>query len=320
MKPIFQKATIFCVDMPPVQEVDEALETQEFTDLSPTALSGAGFERVDDPSLGPLFLEELANGFAFTVRIDKKVLPPEEVDRRVAERMADAPDLLDVKDRRAMKANAREDVMREMAALAFVKTRRLRCYYVANPSAPSGTGYLFVPTISNEEADTSISTLILALGSMTTHTIHVADLVNGATEKLRAQLAPDSNPAFGPIDVSAGVWVWLQRKGDEGTEKVTYQVGDQMENAEPIRHALDRGFKVKAIEMKHAGFVYRLRSDFKLQAIRRTEANDERAEETEDFRLLASADLKLMAHTVDTLCAVFGYQPPAEETPDASAE
>lgn len=305
---LFRNATVFAAELPAIDELRQHVEACQFVEVLPSHLSSIGF--VPHPTTAEL-VTPIEGGYLLHIRRDEKVMPRQAVqqaqDKAVKARQEELGRELDgdeVKD-------LRERVFAQLVETALIKPGFLTAYYHVE------RGYLILPTTSKGDAQAVIRLLIKAIGQVRTQTIHVDSVKNGLTTRLRSylDLGVDTFDGFKLGNV-------CHLKGEKGSAK--FDLGDLDMAKRALGEALDNRMEVVAMELEHGSVGFKLTHDFKIRAIdfasvelspEQQDAQDQEREGWDGvqlFRHEAAVQLLLLCGLVDALCALFGYERPAE--------
>ena len=150
--------------------------------------------------------------------------------------------------------------------------------------------------------------LVRVVGSIKTETIHISDIKNGLTTRLKNHLAGDEG-AFDGFTI--GNYIRLSRLADE-KEVITYSAGlDSV--SEEVTDSLNTGFIVESIELSLNKASFLLTDKFHFKQISTDSEYSPRDEDDKAsaWRNAASADL--MTNAVEGLCSLLEYKE-SEET------
>lgn len=302
---LIRNAIVFKAELPSADNLRTNLEGSLFTEPMSLDPASAGFVPVGES--GDLVLE-FERGYAFALRQDVKVIPSSAVKEAVSKRAAELEEIQGFKPGKMQTREIKDAVMVGLLARALVRSVTITCFY------DTKNNYLIVPTTSKTLADVVIGKLIHSTGSVKTTTIHISDLTNSLTVRLKDWLTEgeDSFLGFEPSDT-----VSMKR----GTETLSVKMGSLTTAQQAISEAMKAGFTVSQM-----GFVFgetysfTLTSDFRLKRIDAESApkSDEAENPIDTYKHEAAIQLYSLSTVLDTLCDLFGYKPPVEEVKEAA--
>lgn len=292
MKQYIKSATVYKADFGlTVEALSEKLQANLFQECPPTRMRSFGFVPVVD---GDHYALPFKNGFAFRVRIDEKQIPGDVVRRKVdeeAERIKANDNRTPGKKERA---EIKDEVIMELAQQAFPRTAIITCFYQQT------TGYLIVPTTSKKLADTIVTALVHAAGSVKTETIHVSDVKHGLTTRL-TNWANSDDDAFGVFQPCAEAAL------KQGDRKINIKMGSLRGAETGIKEALAAKFEVMSMGFTHDGETeFRLTHDFKLKGIEFSHTDSE-DEEAPSFYAQATLEVDAVSAVITDLVEMIGH-------------
>lgn len=299
---LIKAAIVYKAELPTdLDALNEHLEERRFAPPLSLELRSAGFVAVTDEH--SRLAASFPGGIAFRVRIDEKVLPGAVIKAEVAKTIATIQQEQGRKPGRKERAEIKEGVMVDLAQRALVRTAAsLTCFY------HSASGYLIVPTTSKKIADTCVTLLVAAVGSVKTETINVSEVKHGLTTRLKKWLGGDLDAfgAFSPCDQAA--------LADGGKRKLTVKMGELQTAREGLTAAIERAFGVTSLGFEHKGIEFRMTDEFRLKGLRRLE--EEVATDDEDpWATDAMADVEATVGILDELTQMLAYK---DETAEAA--
>lgn len=295
---LIRNAIVYKAELPSAENLRTNLEGSLFTEPLSLDPASSGFVPVGES--GELVLE-FVRGYAFSMRQDVKVVPSSAVKEAVNKRCAELEEQQGFKPGRMQTREIKDAVMVGMLARALIRTVTITCFY------DTKNNYLIIPTTSKKLADVVISKLIHSTGSIKTETIHVSDLTNSLTTRLKDWLTTgdDSFLGFEPSDT-----VSMKR----GAETLLIKMSSITSAKQAISEAMALGFTVSQI-----GFVFgetysfTLTSDFRFKRVTVEELPKQDGENPIDtYKHEAAMQLYSLSTVLDSLCDQFGYQPPVE--------
>lgn len=289
-------AIVYKAEVPPTDLLTLHLEKVPFTECGPFQLRSVGFvQRGEEQSD---LVNEFPGGYAWTVRIDEKIIPGfalnAEVKKAIAKHEADTGKKPGKKER----ADIKSAVHLDLATRALVRTTQVTCFY--NPEQQ----YLIVPA-SKKTADVVVSALVQAVGTVKTETLNVSNVKKGLTTRLQKWLEDDED-AFGnfhPCDTAD-----LSTGGEE-KRKVSVRMSALSQARAALTEALKRGFQVESLGFTTTeGVEFRLTADFHLKAL--AYLVPEHDDECESL-WAAEAGLQVTAVSgiITELCTMMAYDP-----------
>lgn len=301
---LIRNAIVYSVELPSAENLRTNLETMPFIEPQLSESGSSGFVDVDP--MGEL-VAQFTGGYAFAMRHDAKVIPSSAVQAEVKKRAADIELLQGFKPGRIQTREIKEGVMAEFTAKALIRSATVICFYDANKK------FLIVPTSSANVADLVIRNLILATGSIKTSTIHISDLKQGLTTRLKGWIDGDAL-AFGDFEPCDSVTL----KRDREKISIARQSLDNAQDA--MIEAMTAGFTVEQMRFNYKGaYSFGLTDGFRIKSIDEEVRVPEQNETQQDaFLHEASVQLLSLSSILTNLCDLFGYQPPVEEVKEAA--
>lgn len=299
-----KNANVFCAELPVAEDLAKHLAERPFEELPENMLSRSGF--VANSFTGEL-VTQFTGGYSFTLREDSKVLPMNlvkaEAGRLIKEMEAKTGARLKKVERDAIA----EQTLALMCKKALVESSYITCFY------HSKTKLLIVPTASQSMARMIIGVLIHVIGVVKTQTIHISDIKNGLTTRLKNHLL-DQPRAFG--DLLLGNLVELKKKGQK-SQKVSYQLDDLAAGKTGLIEALENKLEVHSIRFEHGEVEFKLNDQFQFVSINFATDPAYDSSELEDmahvWRHEASVQVLEFVAAVLHICSLFDYTPKIEE-------
>lgn len=274
------------------------LAERPFSDPTSLQAQSHGFISVDR-----MFdlVSEFEGGYAFSWRIDEKVVPASAVAAELKKRCAAVEEDQGFPPGRIQRRDIKNGVIEDFTARALIKSTPFTCFY------DTKNQYLFIPTTSTSTADRIISDLIHATGSVKMSTIHVSDMKNGLTTRLKGWLAEFDDGHFGSFEPCDSVTL------ARGKETIGIKV-DVLESAQvALRDALDSGFTVTAMRLSQGdSFSFGLTSSFRIKSIAQEIDSLELESHDERFVRQAAVELFSLSAVVTELCTLLGYREPVD--------
>ena len=304
---LFKNAVIFSAELPSLDLMLNHLAEIPFAPVGETFLSRAGF--IANSTTAEL-VTPIEGGYSFTVRLDEKMLPKAAVRRALEDAIqayADENELIVADLDEDLVGLLSEQTMQKLIANALIKTSVVHCFY------SEAAQYLIVPTTSTPLAQTVMSLLIKAVGSVKTSTIHVSNIKGGLTCRLKGFLGdedlPPNEQAFDGFKLGASCL--LKCKSD----RAKFDMGDLTAASAGLREALSACMEVELMELIHHDVAFKLTHDFKLRGLNfggeLTEDEQEKLEEADSafaWRLTAATQLLQVVALIDALCNLFEYK------------
>jgi recombination associated protein RdgC len=302
---LIRNAIIYNAEIPDAEILAQHLAEKPFSPPTPTALDSAGFVPVPGSDTDEL-VSTFQGGFAFSLRHDSKIVPTSAVKERTEDLVAKFKDHTGVTPGKKMRKELKEQALMELLPHALVRTAVVTCFY------EPATKFLIVATGSQKLADTAMSRLVHAVGSVKTSTIHVSNVKGGLTARLKAWLEEDPNvssEAFGP-ELQLGGAVALDRLLDR-REKVAFSLQSLGNVPEGLKEALAKGFEVTSMAMVHGLVDFTLTNAFRFKGIE-FGASDVAADlaDANIWQHEAAIQVKQMSAVVQAMCDLLGYKPP----------
>ena len=280
----------------------EHLPHEVFNEPLPTELSTCGFVPMEQGT----FVTEFPGGYAFRFRLAQKVIPGSVVKQAVADECAKIEQDTGRKPGKKEKREIKESTIADFAAQAFVRTTDVICYFRI------ATNQLLVPTFGKAIGDKLMSKLVMAVESVKTETIHVSNVTQGLTARLKKWLDDGDDDAFGafyPVNE-------VDLDQDERSVRVKMSALQQARGT--LTSSLSQGFYVNAVGLTLDGDEFKLTHDFKLRAIRLADPEEMLTEETEGepgFEAQAAIEVDRIGLIVDALVEMFQYDEEQKDVP-----
>ena len=304
---LLKNAVVFSAELPSRDLMLGHLAEIPFAPIGETMVSRAGF--ILNATTGEL-VTPIEGGYSFSVRLDEKILPEVAVKRAVADAIqayADENELLIADLDEDLVGLLHEQTLAKLIANALIKTTIVHCFY------SEAAQFLIVPTTSKPLAQTAMSLLIKAVGSVKTSTIHVSNIKGGLTTRLKNFLGMDGEDsdetAFDGFKLGESCLLKLK------SDKAKFDMDDLTAASAGLREALDAEMEVELMELVHEGVAFKLTHDFKLRGIQflneLSEEEEQKLEEADAafaWRLTAATQLLQVVALIDALCALFEYK------------
>ncbi len=301
MSKIIRNAIIYSAALPDAYNLATHLAELPYEPIGETALSRASFipNRVSNE-----LVTEFQGGYSFTLRYDEKILPKTIVREMAKQRIATIELLSGERLGKVERLAVIDDVFVTLAKTALVKTAIITAFYHAADK------YLIVPVSNKKLAGVVISNLIKVTGSVKTTTIHIDDIKNGLTTRLKAHLN-GMHAAFKEEGFELGEEVSLTKL----SEHARYKLNDLSTAKDGILDRLENGFTVNTLSLVSNEVEFKMTSDF---AFKQMQFGVEiEVDEGDDAVFLwkqeASVQVLLFTRVIRDLCELLGYKPPVEE-------
>jgi recombination associated protein RdgC len=327
---LIKSAVIFSAELPSRDLMLNHLAEIPFAPVGEVMISRAGF--IPNATTAEL-VTPIEGGYSFSVRQDEKHLPKAGVNRAVSDVIqayADEHELLVADLDEDLVGLLTEQTMEKLIANAMIKTTVVHCFYSEEAQ------FLIVPTTSKPLAQTVMSLLIKAVGSVKTSTIHVSNIKGGLTTRLKNFMGMDGEDgdetAFDGFKLGASCLLKFK------TDKAKFDMADLTSARAGLVEALDAEMEVELMELIHHDVAFKLTHDFKLRGIQflaelteDEQANREGADGAFIWRLEAATQLLQVVALIEALCGLFEYKrepltdaniqtAPTEEVPLAEGE
>lgn len=304
---LIKNAVVFSAELPSRDLMLGHLAEIPFAPVGETMVSRAGF--IPNHTTAEL-VTPIEGGYSFSVRLDEKHLPKAGVNRAVADVIqayADEHELLVADLDEDLIGLLREQTLTKLIANALIKTTIVHCFY------SEAAQFLIVPTTGSPLAQTVMSLLIKAVGSVKTSTIHVSNIKGGLTTRLKNRLGMDGEDgiesAFDGFTLGASCLLKLK------TDKAKFDMADLTEASAGLREALAAEMEVELMELVHHELAFKLTHDFKLRGLQfggeLTEDEQAKLDDADSafaWRLVAATQLLQVVALIEALCALFAYQ------------
>ena len=296
-----KNAIVYKAEMPTAQQLAKHLAELPYSPIGETMLSSASF--VPNKTTGEM-VTEFEGGYAFSLRYDEKILPKAIVREKAAERIKHVEVAAGHRLNKVERDAISEQVLVDLARTALVKTVVMTAFY------STANQLLIVAVGSKALANIMTSRLIHVVGSLKTSTIHVSNIKNGLTTRLKNYLQGDSD-AFEGFEVGSSAAL----KND--SQKVSYSLEDIATASEGLLEATAKGFEVERLAMFHKGVEFKLTSDFHFKAIKFPDQEDQDQAEEQDVAFMwrhdAAVQVLMFSGAHNQLCDLLGYKPDEQE-------
>lgn len=297
---LINQAIVYKAELPTAEALAVHVNDCLFQPVGETLTFSVGF--VPNKATGEL-VTPLPNGLSFTVRFDEKILPKASVKRAVDEAIKAAEEergQLDEEEQGIIK----EGVIAELIRNALVKTTVVNAFYDTERK------FLIVPA-AKRLAGIVVGLLVKAAGSVTTTTIHISDIKNGLTTRLKNYLEGEEETAFGTFKL--GDSVLLKDKSN----KASFDLDNLDLAKQGLAEAIASEMKVERIQLEHGSISFKLTKDFHFKGIDyfgELTPDEEQEREEADFaqlwRIEACVQTIQVAAAVADLCELMAYKEP----------
>lgn len=299
-----KSASVYKATIPSAELLKTHLAEKPFTDPMPTEATSVGFVPRESGEL----VTEFHGGLSFQVRIDEKIVPASVVKTETEKVVKKIAQEQGRKVGRKERKDITEGVVMSLRAVALVKTAVIACYYNTNDE------YLIIPTTKQRFCDVITSSLIDAVGSVKTQTIHVSNVKQGLTTRLQDWLASEGeSESFGDFHPHGDVSL------TDGSQKLTAKMVSLQTANDGLQEAIKKDFRVTSIGLQMGETSFRLTHDFKFRSIETLQT--EEGDQSENiWAHLASVEVLIISAVLNKLCDMFGYKPPGDDESDKGGE
>lgn len=301
-----KNAIVYKATLPAVEFIEGHLAELPYSEIGDTDFARYSF--VANPITGEI-VTPIVNGYAICLRIDEKMIPNHVIKAESLARIASIESRINQRISKVEKQQILDTVKVDLCKQAFVKTSLIYALYHAEEKL------LMVNTTNKYYASVLCAMLVKVVGSMETKTIHISDVKNGLTTRLKNYIGGDNN-AFEGFEV--GDVMQLSRKS-ETKETIRYSAEYQSVVSE-IEESLSGGFSVDSIELFSDGTSFTLTENFHFRRID-TKSADANNDDDKAFiwRQAAGIDLFIMTGVINKLCHLLSYKEPEKEAQTAEA-
>ncbi len=293
MKTLIRNASVYRAEIRQTEaELAQALSEEAFVKPLPSQASSRGFTPFDSGE----FLQTFHGGYAFTVRIDEKVIPSSalkaETERLRSVIVDETGRTPGRKEMREVKDEARLNLMIK----ALERTTLVRCFYHVEQKL------LIVASTSQKVCDTVTSLLVHTLETLKTQTIHVS-VRGGLSARLKQWVDEEGDSqAFGDlIPNGQAAMVSLDKR------TLSVKSSDLLTNLEALKEAFKRFYEVKSMSLASDDLSFVLTEKFKFGSIVHNYPGDDSDGEPLAWSACASIEVAGLVQAVNALCGMFGY-------------
>ena len=243
---------------------------------------------------------------------DEKILPKGIVRERANERIKQVEQAAGHRLKKIERVAIAEQVLVDLARTALVKTAIITAFYSTKDQL------LIVPVGSKNLANIVTSRLVHVVGSLKTSTIHISNIKNGLTTRLKKHAEGVDPACFDGFEVGASVALKKE------SQKVSYSIADLDTASQGLLEAIERGFEVERLALEHNGVEFKLTSDFHFKAVKfADDAEHDAADERDEvfmWRQDAAAQVLMFSCVLNQLCDLLGYKADEDEQAEQAAE
>jgi recombination associated protein RdgC len=301
---IFRNATVYKTEMPPIEQLQAALEQLPYEPIGEATETRASF--VPNAITAEL-VTPLADGYTFTMRYDAKVLPSSIVNAAAAEAINLEQEQRGCPLTRAERVQIKDSVRAELVKKALVMTTTLNVFYNSKHK------YLILPTTNGELSRTLEGILRSCFEDLKMVPFYLPNLKGSLTGRLRQYFTYGEDEAFGQFDLAG----YCQLKS--GSDKASFDLQNLTSAREGVSEALQNMMEVESMALSYGEVSFKLThsSQLRLIGFNGELTEDEQAERDELdtpalYRMEASVQMLLLGDTLDVLAATF--------TPDENDE
>ncbi len=300
-----KNAIVYRAGLPGVGVIEKHLAELPYSEIGDTDFVRYSF--VENPVTGEV-VTPIVNGYAICLRIDEKMIPKHVIKKEAQDRISSVERRCGKRISKIEKQQIIDSVKVDLCKQAFVKTSLIYALYHEEQKL------LMVNTTNKNYAGMLCAMLVKVVGSMKTETIHISDVKNGLTTRLKSYIGGDSS-AFDGFKV--GDVIQLSRR-IETKETIRYSA-EHLSVVSEIEESLGSGFSVDSIELLSGGTSFTLTENFHFRRIKtnNSEHNDE-DDEAFIWRHAAGIDLFFMTAVINKLCSLLAYKEPDEEDKPAN--
>lgn len=291
---LIKNAFVYVADLPSLSELDEALDKKPYAPLGATQLRRTSF--VENPTTKER-VTPIDGGYAFSYRMDEKILPAAVVNEALNERVSKIEEEegrpVGFKERSVLK----NDVLLELLPKAMSKHTLIDAFYHVERQI------LVINTASGTVADTLVSDLLDALGRFKYRKLQIVDLDLRLTTRLTAYVDHEDDEAFGPLD--PGRYVQLK---DSNGNKTTFDTVNSPEKG--ILEAISSGAQVERMSFLVRGTEFKLTRTFDFKSLSFAPTDAEESDDWDEdvaglWRAIAGAQLEVFVRVVLMLADLF---------------
>lgn len=298
MTQLIKATRIFNAALPSAEAMRGHLVNEAFAEPLATQLATCGFVPMEQGT----YVTEFPGGYAFRFRIAQKVLPGSVIKQAVADECAKIEADTGRKPGKNEKREIKENIIEDLAQQAFVRYTDVIAYFRQE------TNHLFVPTLSKAVGDKLMTKLVAAVESVKTETIHVSNVTQGLTARLKKWLNDGDDDAFGEFYPVNDVEL------EQEERSVRVKMSNLSQARGTLNSSLGQGFSVNAIGLSLDGDEFKLTDDFKLRSInlrdpeQEEQLEEEQLEEAPTFEAQVGIEVDRIGLIVDQLVEMFSYK------------
>ncbi|MEQ5208687.1 recombination-associated protein RdgC [Proteus sp. fly-1067] len=253
-RPSLKNAIVYRAQLPSAEAMSDHLSKIPFTEVLESHFCSYGY--IPNPVTNEL-VTPITGGYLLTFRFDQKILPNAVIKKEVDDRISKLID----SDAEFSALDIKHTVTEEFLRKAFVKTITTLVLYHSSKEC------LLVASSNKNIANSAISTLIKACGSVKTETIHINDVSKGLTTRLLNTLNNEEEADCFGNDFYLGQFYLLERKIDNKKEIVKYDA-DFNSIRDVLFDSLNNHFKINLIQLYTNDIQFKLTSDFHFKGIK----------------------------------------------------
>lgn len=277
---------VYKAELPTFEAVAEAVRNSEFifNECQESDFAKQGFSC-------PNAVSKLSNGYSIRFTREEKVIPKHTIAKEIAKRVAELQAAGSQTIPRKQLAIIKEEVLAELCKRAMTNVRYITAYY------HSASKYLVVDTSSESLASMAVSTIVHALKSVETSTLHVSGVSNSLTKNIQECISAHKKLGFSGFEYADK----LHLVNDK--ETVKFQCDYTLEHVSDL---LASGYTVKRVRLNRDAISFDLTDGFKIKSIKSDIEHDEEFETKEDFtQAEAEAQLELITGICTALVEFF---------------
>lgn len=302
--PKFRNAIVYRATLPSIEAIEGHLAELQYEEIGETEFARAAF--VPNPITGEL-VTPIENGYAIVVRRDQKIIPTEVITKEARERIERIENMSGSKLKRQERNAIICDVKVELAKKAFVRSSLILALYNSKDN-------LLIVNTTNKNISSLIGTLLIkVVGSLKTETIHIDNIKNGLTTRLKNHL-DGSKDAFDGFTV--GDYIQLSRLAEH--KEVLSFSAEHTSITNELTESLASGFTVDQMEFNGCGVNFLLTERFHFRRIdTQSHVYNDEDDKAFQWRHQAGADLFQFSQVVNQLCKLLAYKEPEQQQPAA---
>lgn len=301
MTSLIRSARVYNAHLPTPDAMAQHLAERPFVEIRATEERSVGFVPIVGLDSGEL-VARFHGGYAFAVRIDRKVVPGAAVKAEVNRLV----DLIEATTGRAPgkkeRKQIKEDALLTLLPRAFPRTAVITGFFHEE------SRFLFLNTTSQGLSDIVMTELVHAASSVKTETIHVSGVKQGLTTRLQAwaNLQEPDEGAFGDFTLVDRVSMASEH------QRIAMKLDGLDAGVAAIKEALQRNFQVTSIRLQDAVLSFDLTHDFLLKGIDSPALDDGADEQHDAWLVQANYEVLVLVDAMKKLCSMFSTPQTAE--------